>query len=278
MVQQEQRPANAKPFKIPGECEHCGSKIKKIGAILYCTGKLSCPAQRKGNITHFASKRAMRIDGLGVKQVEQLVTERLVTDVADLYILKNRREEILALERWAELSLENLLKEIEKSKETTLARLIYALGIQSVGEHLARVLANNYRTLEALMNTTKEKLIKTKTVGPETASSILKFFEEPHNKQVIKKLKLAGVIYKRHKNTRGKLIGLTFLFTGKLESWSRDKAKEMVEAEGGTAAVGINKKLNYLVVGANPSSKVEKAKKLGLEIIDEEAFKKLVCN
>ena len=261
---------------MPEACELCGSKVEKVGAILYCTGQLSCPAQLKGSITHFSSKRAMRIDGLGVKQVEQFVTEGLVTDVADLYYLKDKKEEILALERWAELSLNNLLKEIEKSKKPTLARLIYALGIRDVGEQTAKLLAEKYLTLEALMKADEEDLKETREIGPETATSILDFFAEAHNREVIDKLKGAGVRYEEVQGAKGRLAGLTFLFTGTLTTLSRDEAKNMVEAEGGTAATGLSKKVDYVVAGADPGSKLKKAKELGLKILDEDEFKRMV--
>jgi DNA ligase (NAD+) len=263
-------------FKMPEECQLCGSKIEKVGAIHFCTGKLACPAQLKGSIKHFASKRAMNVEGLGVKHVEQFVTEGLVVDVADLYYLKDKREEILALERWAELSLDNLLKEIDKSKETTLTRFIYALGIRDVGEHTAKVLAEKYGTLEGLIAAEEEDLLETREIGPETTASIRDFFAEKHNRKVIEKLEKAGVRYEEAKGAEGKLKGLKFLFTGTLKSISRDEAKNMVEAGGGTAAVGVSKKVDYVVAGTDPGSKLEKAKKMGLKIIGEDEFKGLV--
>ena len=265
----------AAPFKMPKECSLCGSKVEKVGVTRYCTGKLSCPAQLSGSIRHFASKRAMNIEGLGVKYVEQFVTEKLVTDVAGLYDLEWKKAEILALEGWAELSLDNLLGEIEKSKEPTLARLIYALGIRDVGEETAKVLANKYSTLEKLIKATEEDLKETREIGPETAASILDFFGEKHNKEVIEKLEKAGIKHKKAEKAEGKLAGLTFLFTGTLETLSRDEAKEMVEAGGGAAATGLSKKVDYVVAGVDPGSKLKKAKELGLKILDEDEFKGL---
>jgi DNA ligase (NAD+) len=217
----------------------------------------------------------MKIEGLGVKYVEQFVAEGLVADVADLYCLEGKKAEILALEGWAELSLENLLEEIDKSKETTLARLIYGLGIRAVGEQTAKVLADKYGTLEGLVATGEEVLLETREIGPKTAASILDFFAEMHNREVIRKLKEAGVKYKKVEKAKGKLAGLTFLFTGTLKTLSRDEAKEMVEAGGGTAATGMSKKVDYVVAGTEPGSKLKKAKELGLEIIDEGKFKEM---
>jgi len=273
-VIKEKRPHGTRPFKMPSACPVCGSAVEKIGAIHFCTGGLSCPAQIKETIAHFASKRAMDIDGLGGSHVEQFVDMGLIKDVADIYYLK--KADLLKLERWAEKSADNLLAAIEKSKQPSLDRLIFALGIHGVGEHMAKVLANEFGSIDAIIGAKEDELLATHEIGPETAQSVIDFFKEKHNLAVIEKLKKAGVEFKKAEMTKkGKFAGLTFLFTGSLNAFSRDEAKDLVEAAGGVAAESVSKKLDYVVVGQEPGSKYEKAKKLGLKIIDEEEFKKM---
>ncbi len=274
-VEKEKRPKGSvlKKFKMPEKCPVCRSKVEKIGAIHFCTGGLSCPAQLKRSIRHFASKRAMDIEGLGGKHVDRFVEEGLIKDVADIYYLK--RDAVLRLERWAEKSVLNLLGAIEASKDPPLEKFIYALGIRGVGEHMAGVLAGKFGNLEALMETGEEELLKVPDVGPETARSIRDFFLEEHNLKVLQKLRNYGVRPKSPERKRGKLKGLTFLFTGALNTLTRDEAKDMVVAEGGAAASAVSKKVDYVVAGTEPGSKLEKAREMGLKIIDEEEFKRI---
>ena len=216
----------------------------------------------------------MDIEGLGYKHIEQFVDYGLIMDVADLYYMK--KYDLLKLERWAEKSAENLIDAIEKSQTPTLPRLIYGLGIRQVGEHMAYVLAEEFGTLEAIMEADKERLLAVHDIGHETAESIFDFFQEPHNIKVIEKLKKAGVVFPQVKKIKGRLSGKTFLFTGALEPFSRDEAKELVEKYGGKVAESISKKVDYVVVGAEPGSKCDEAKKKGLNIINEDEFKKIV--
>jgi len=274
LVVREKRTGKEKPFKIPDKCPLCSSRVERVGAIHYCTGGLSCPAQVKETIKHFVSKRAMDIEGLGDKHIEQFVDDGLIKDVADLYSLK--KDDLLKLERWAEKSTDNLIDAIEKSKKPTLPKLVYALGIRQVGEHMAHVLAEEFGALEAIMRADKERLLSVHDIGPETAESIFDFFQEPHNVKVIEKLKKAGILFPQMKKVSGKLAGKTFLFTGTLESFSRDKAKELVEQQGGKAASSTSKNIDYVVAGTEPGSKYDKAKRLELKILTEEEFKKLV--
>ncbi len=278
MAIKEKRIGKERPYKIPEKCPLCGSKVERVGAIHYCTGGLSCPAQVKETIRHFVSKRAMDIEGLGYKHIEQFVDDGLIKDVADLYYLK--KDDLLKLERWGEKSADNLMDAIEKSKNPTLPRLIYALGIRQVGEHMAHVLSGEFGTLEEIIKADKERLLAVHEVGPETAEGIYDFFHEPHNIKVIEKLKKAGVVFpqikKRAPSGCGKLVGKTFIFTGTLESFTRDEAKEMVEREGGAIASGISKKIDHVVAGAEPGSKYDEAKRLGLNIITEEEFKRIL--
>ncbi|MBI3398145.1 MAG: NAD-dependent DNA ligase LigA [Deltaproteobacteria bacterium] len=286
MVIQEKRTGKEKTYTIHEECPSCHSKVEKIGAIHYCTGGLSCPAQVKETIKHFASKRAMDIEGLGDKHIEQFVDDGLIKDVADLYYLK--KENLLKLARWAEKSAENLIDAIGKSKHPTLPRLIYALGIRQVGEHTAHVLAEEFGTLEAILplypphgggqgeDAYKERLLSVHDIGPETAESIYDFFQEMHNIKVIEKLKKAGVVFPQMKKAVGKLTGKTFIFTGTLSSFTRDEAKKLVEKQGATIAPSISKKIDYVVVGAEPGSKCDEAKRLRLKILTEEEFRRML--
>ncbi len=275
-VLKDRRPAEGLPeFRMPDKCPECGSMVERIGAIHYCTGGLLCPAQLKESIRHFASKRAFDIEGLGAMHVDQFVESSLVKDVADIFLLT--KDGLLALERWGEKSAENLINAIEKSKHPTLERLIYALGIKQVGEHMARVLAEKFGDIHALARATKEGLEETYEIGPETATSIVDFFAEKHNIDVLHKLERAGVVFpKKERKKGGRLEGKVFLFTGSLKSFSRDEAKDLVEAEGGEAAGSVSKKVDFVVAGVEPGSKYEKAKKMGLKIIDEEEFKGMV--
>src|SRR3989338_3569563 len=267
MVIKEKRTGKEKTFKIPEKCPLCNSKVERIGAIHFCTGGLSCPAQVKETIKHFVSKRAMDIDGLGDKHIEQFVDDGLIKDVADLYYLK--KETLLKLERWAEKSADNLIDAIEKSKHPTLPRLIYVLGIRQVGEHMAHLVSDEFGALEAIMKADKERLLSVHDIGPETAESIYDFFQESHNIKVIEKLKKAGVIFPQMKKVAGKLAGKTFIFTGALSSFSRDEAKELVEKQGGNTTSNISKTIDYVIAGAEPGSKYDDAKRLGLKIISE---------
>lgn len=274
-VIKEKRPEGARKFQMPETCPECGSMVEKIGAIHFCMGGLLCPAQLKETIRHFASKRAMDIEGLGAMHVDHFVDEGLIKDVSDIYILKEKRDRLITLGGWGEKSVDKLLKAIDKSRHTTLERFIYALGIRGVGEHMARVLAERFGSLDALMNATEEELIQTREIGPETSHSIVDFFKEEHNRTVIQKLLERGIEIKALKR-KGELSGKVFVFTGALKSFSRDEAKTLVEEKGGEAAAGVSKKVDYVVAGEEAGSKLDKARELGLKIIDEEEFKRMV--
>ncbi|HID25929.1 MAG TPA: NAD-dependent DNA ligase LigA, partial [Thermoplasmata archaeon] len=276
-VLKDKRTGREKKFHIPSTCPVCGSEVVKEGAFYRCTGGLACIAHLKRSIAHFTSKGAMDIEGLGMKNVDLLIDSGLIKKVSDLYML--RKEDLLSLPRFAEKSAENLVESIEKSKSQSLARFIYALGIPNVGEHMARVLAEHFKSLSNLMNTSKEELLSIHEVGPETADSILLFFKEKTNREEIKRMKRLGVkatteVVREEK--RGVLDGKVFVFTGALKSFSRDEARSMVEELGGRAASSVSKNVDFVVVGENPGSKYDKAKKLGLKIIDEKEFKKMI--
>ncbi len=268
---------NRKPFRMPKHCPECGSAIHHVeGEVAYRCVNAACPAKRKESLLHFAGRHAMNIDGLGEKIVDQLVDKGLVKDVADLYSLK--LEDLAALERMAEKSAQNLLDEIEASKKNSLARLIYALGIQFVGERTAQLLAEHFSSLEELAAAKEEQLLEVPEVGPKVAASIAEFFSEPANLKLIKKLNKAGVhpTAEKRKVKSDKFAGKSFVFTGGLANRSREEAGEIVQQHGGKVSGSVSKKTDYVVVGTDPGSKYDKAKELGVTILTEAEFEKLV--
>ncbi len=274
----EKRPILAPEFVMPKRCPVCHSAIEKPEdeAIARCTGGLYCPAQRKRALLHFASRLALDIEGLGEKLVDQLVDGGLVQTPAGLYHLKLAR--VANLERMAEKSAANLLAAIEHSKATTLARFVYALGIRNVGEATAKDLARHFGSLEKLMQADAAALEMVGDVGPVVAASIRRFFEEPHNVEVIGKLLAAGV---RPAAEAGRaahlpLAGKTFVLTGTLPTLSRERAKELIEAAGGKVAGSVSKKTDYVVAGVDPGSKFDKAQELGVTILDETQLKEVL--
>jgi DNA ligase (NAD+) len=266
-----------KPFRMPKQCPECGSTIHHDeGEVAYRCVNAACPAKRRESILHFAGRHAMNIDGLGDKIVDQLVDKGLVRDVADLYSLK--LEEIAGLERMAEKSAQNLLDEIEASKKNSLARLIYALGIQFVGERTGQLLAEHFSSVEELTGATEGQLLEVPEVGPKVAASIVEFLSEPANRQLIKKLYKAGVhpTAEKRKVKSDKFVGKSFVFTGGLNNRSREEAGEIVQQHGGKVSGSVSKKTDYVVVGTDPGSKYDKAKELGLTILTESEFEKLL--
>jgi DNA ligase (NAD+) len=268
---------NRKPFKMPKNCPECGSAIHHVeGEVAYRCVNAACPAKRKESLLHFAGRHAMNIDGLGEKIVDQLVDKGLVKDFADLYSLK--LEDLAVLERMAEKSAQNLLDEIEASKKNSLARLIYALGIQFVGERTAQLLAEHFSSLEELAAAKEEQLLEVPEVGPKVAASIAEFFSEPANLKLIKKLSKAGVhpTAEKRKVKSDKFAGKSFVFTGGLANRSRQEAGEIVQQHGGKVSGSVSKKTDYVVVGTDPGSKYDKAKELGVTILSEPEFEKLL--
>jgi DNA ligase (NAD+) len=268
---------NRKPFHMPKKCPECGSAIHHVeGEVAYRCVNAACPAKRKESILHFASRHAMDIDGLGEKIVDQLVGKGMVKDVADLYALKE--EEVTALERMAEKSAQNLLEEIEASKKNSLARLIYALGIQFVGERTGQLLVEHFSSLEELAAAKEEELEQVPEVGPKVAASIVEFFSEPANRQLVKKLYKAGVrpTAEKREVKSDRFAGKSFVFTGGLANRTREEAGTIVQQHGGKVSGSVSKKTDYVVVGTDPGSKYEKAKELGVTILSESEFEKLV--
>jgi DNA ligase (NAD+) len=266
-----------KAFRMPKECPECGSAIHKVeGEVAYRCVNAACPAKRKESLLHYAGRHAMNIDGLGDKIVDQLVDKGLVKDVADLYSLK--LEEVANLERMAEKSAQNLLDEIETSKKNPLSRLIYALGIQFVGERTGQLLAEHYFSIEELAAAKAEDLEAVPEVGPKVSASIAEFFSEAANRSILKKLYKAGLrptAEKRELKSQ-KFAGKSFVFTGGLANRSREEAGELVQQHGGKISSSVSKKTDYVVVGTDPGSKHDKAKELGVHILSESDFDKLL--
>jgi len=266
-----------KPFRMPKNCPECGSAIHHVeGEVAYRCVNAACPAKRKESILHFAGRHAMDIDGLGEKIVDQLVDTGMVKDVADLYALKE--EEVAELERMAEKSAQNLLEEVAASKKNSLARLIYALGIQFVGERTGQLVAEHFSSLDELAAAREEELEQVPEVGPKVAASIVEFFSEPANRQLVKKLWKAGVrpTAEKREIKSDKFAGKSFVFTGTLANRTREEAEAIVVAHGGKVSGSVSKKTDYVVVGTDPGSKYDKAKELGVTILSEIEFEKLV--
>jgi len=243
-------------------------------AIHRCIG-LDCPAQLKGRIKHFASKRAMDIEGLGVKLIDQLVDKGLIKDVADIYYIK--KEQLIALERMADKSAQNIIDAMEASKTKPLSKFLYALGIRHVGETTAEDLARRFSRLDDFFHLSEEDLMELEGIGPEVSASVYQFFRDKKNKESIERLKKAGVkVIEPKVKEKGKLAGKTFLFTGALKSFGRDEARNLVESLGGMTASSLSKKVDFVVVGEDPGSKIDKAKELGIKILTEEEFKKMI--
>src|ERR1700720_2621646 len=270
--------ADRRPFRMPEKCPECGSTIHKApDTVAYRCVNAACPAKRRESLLHFAGRHAMNIDGLGEKIVDQLIEQGLVHDVADLYSLK--LDKLVALERFAEKSAQNLLDEIEASKKNSLARLIYALGISFVGERTGELLAGHFSSVEDLAAANQEQLEEVTEVGPKVAAAITEFFSEPANRQIIKKLHKAGVhpTMEKRQIKSDKFAGKSFVFTGGLANRSREDAAEIVKQHGGTISGSVSKKTNYVVVGTDPGSKHDKAKALGVTILTEKEFEKLLA-
>ena len=276
----ERRPANAQPFVMPTRCPECDSAIERLPdeAIARCTGGLVCPAQRKQALLHFAGRRAMNIEGLGEKLVDQLVDGGLVRTPADLYRLGLAH--LAALERMADKSAANVLAQIDRSKDTTLARFIFALGIRHVGEATARDLARHFGALDPLLDADAAALLEVPDVGPVLAEAIHDFFAEPHNREVIAQLRAAGVHWPEGPPQRaaaGPLAGVSVVLTGTLPTLSREAAKAMLEAAGAKVAGSVSAKTHYVVAGADAGSKLAKAESLGVPVLDEAGLHALLA-
>ncbi len=276
----DKRPPGAAEFSMPAHCPVCGSAVVREDgeADHRCTGGLFCAAQRKQALLHFASRRAMDIEGLGEKLVDQLVDGNVVKALPDLY--RMGFVSLAALERMADKSAQNLLDALEKSKHTTLARFLFALGIRHVGESTARDLARHFGTLDAILAATPEQLMQAPDVGPVVAESIHTFFAEPHNREVVEQLRAVGVTWPEGEPAPAALLplaGQTFVLTGTLPTLSRDEAKALLEAAGAKVSGSVSKKTHYVVAGEEAGSKLDKARELGVPVIDEAAMRAMLA-
>ena len=273
----DRRPQHTQPFEIPSRCPICDSHIERLvdEAIARCSGGLFCAAQRKQALLHFAHRRAMDIEGLGDKIVDQLVDLNLVRTPADLYRLGFSA--LANLERMGDKSADNLIRSIAQSKSTSLPRFIFGLGIRHVGESTAKDLAKYFGTMQALMDAQMEDLLTVNDVGPVVANSIISFMSESHNREVIEQLLASGIEFQVEKQIAGvDLSGQTFVLTGTLPTMSRDHAKALLEAAGAKVAGSVSQKTSYVVAGSDAGSKLEKANELGIPILDEDALMKIL--
>ena len=273
----KEKRANVSDFNMPNVCPVCGSDVvRQEGEAVYrCIGGLSCSAQNIQAIIHFASRKAMNIDGLGDKLIIQLTESGLISTVADLYSLS--KEQLVTLERMGEKSAENLIVALEKSKKTTLERFIYAMGIREVGEATARTLAMRYKSLELIEQATTGELETISDVGPVVAFNIYSFFQQKHNLEIIQRLLLAGIYWENNEDEINLIFsGMSFVLTGSLQVMTRDEAKQKLISLGAKVTGSVSKKTNYVVYGENAGSKYEKAIELGITTLNEESFIKML--
>ena len=273
-VIKSKRPDSVVPFKMPTNCPVCDSNLvrEEGGAVLRCLAGNMCSAQKKQSIMHFVSRKAMDIDGLGEKIIDQLIENEIISDVSDLYFLEINQ--LLSLDRFAEKSAQNLIDSINKSKLTTFPRFLYALGIRGVGESTARDLAKEFGTIQSLMNQTKDKLSDIKDIGPTVSSFTYEFFKARTNRDLIEKLSKGGVTYPVQVEKKVKLVheihAKTFVLTGTLPTLKRDEAKEIIMQHGGKVASSVSKKTSYLLAGKDAGSKLETAHSMNVEVIKEQ--------
>jgi DNA ligase (NAD+) len=271
----EKRPKNARVFSMPDKCPECGSRVERIeGEVDVRCVDVNCPSKFYESVLHYAGRRAMDIEGLGEKRVEMLIQMGLLKRLGDLYTLHRHRKKLEEIERQGEKSIDNLLSAVETSKKAGLARFLFGLGIRFVGEATARHLAHHFGTLEAVMNASTEDLVGVEEVGPKVATAIHAFFARHENRSEMKRLQELGVEtehVRAKKSSRAQAFdGLTFVVTGTLEKLSRDEVKEYIESLGGKVTASVSAKTDFLVVGADPGSKLGKAETLGVKVLTEQ--------
>ncbi|HEX5315218.1 MAG TPA: NAD-dependent DNA ligase LigA, partial [Candidatus Kapabacteria bacterium] len=288
-VDLEQRPKSAQIYKFPSMCPECNSElVRPPGEVNWYCENPECPAQVIGRITHFASRGAMDIAGLGDQSVEQLVAAGLLQNVADIYDLKDHRAELIALERMGEKKVENLLSGIEQSKQRPTARFLFALGIRHAGTSVAKLLTGEFGAIDAIAEASEEAIDAIPGIGPEIAASVVAYFRKEKNQELLERLRQAGLPFGSRSSVRKKgepnalfsqegtvdnfFAGKTFVLTGTLTSMTRDEAKEKIESLGGKVTGSVSKKTDYVVAGAEAGSKLTKAEELGVKILAEDAF------
>ncbi len=274
----DKRPADSVETIPPEKCPVCGEQlfnpIDEVG--LYCENS-SCPARIKGSITHFSSRQAMDIEGLGEAVIDIFVENKLLTNYADIYELKNKKNDLVSLERFGEKSVENLLSAIERSKEKPFEKVLFALGIRFVGAGVAKKLVRAFKDIDELIGAETEKIETIPDIGPAVSGSLKRFFSLPKNIEIIERLKNYGLKFEADEIEVGdKLAGKTFVLTGTLPNFTREEAKELIEKKGGKVTSSVSKKTSFILAGSDPGSKLEKGKKLGVKIIDEEEFLQMV--
>ena len=276
VVEDKDHPRGTRKFRFPTHCPECNSEIVRTeGEVDYRCVNVDCPARLTGSLLHFASRGVMNIEGLGEALVAQLLDRGLVRSIADLYSLT--AEQLLSLERVGQKSADNLLEEIARSKNAGLARVLYGLGIRFVGERTAQLLADEFGSVEALMNATPEELERVNEVGPRVSEAIREFFDEKKNRDLVHKLEKAGLTFTAEKRKKtSQLEGLTFVLTGTLPNLSREDAKARIESAGGRVSGSVSKKTNYVVAGEDAGSKLDKARELGVRVIDEAALETML--
>ena len=276
VIDDQDHPRGHQTFHMPENCPVCGTKVVKTeGEVDYRCVNANCPAKLRETILHFASRGVMNIDGMGDALVTQLTDRGMVKNVADIYRLT--KSDLLSLERMGDKSAQNVLDEVEDSKKLPLERVIFGLGIRFVGERTAQFLAEHFGSIDALMDASLEELEDVNEVGPRIAESIREFFDEPRNRELIERLRDAGLTFAGKKRDRGtRLAGKTFVLTGTLAKYSRDEAKKLIEDAGGRVSGSVSKKTDYVVAGSDAGSKLDKAKELGVPVIEEAEMERLV--
>jgi DNA ligase (NAD+) len=276
VIDDKEHPRGTKSFHMPERCPVCGGHVVRTeGEADHRCVNANCPAKLRESVLHFASRSVMNIEGMGDALVNQLTDRGFVKNVADIYRLS--KDDLLKLERMGDKSAQNVLNEIEASKTLPLERVIYGLGIRFVGERTAELLAEHFGSLDAIMKAGEEELQEVNEVGPRIAKSIVEFFQEPRNRELVEQLRKAGLTFTGNKKERGtKLAGKTFVLTGTLSRYSRDEAKKMIEDAGGRVSGSVSKKTDYVVAGTDAGSKLDKAKELGVEVVGENEMEALI--
>lgn len=279
-VVKEQRPKNSKPFKMPEKCPVCKQPLHRPEgeANYYCTNSL-CAAQVQGRMEHFVARTAMDIEGLGFQIIEKFIQLGYLKDVTDIYTLYKKEKELKAIERFGEKSIDNILNSVERSKQRPFEKVLYAIGIRHVGDRTARILAKHFKSIDKIIAASKDEIESIHEIGPRIAESVYDFFRTKSNLQMVEKLRKAGLQFEIEKSAAAasnKLEGLTFVVTGTLEKYRREEVEELIESLGGKAASSVSKKTNYVLAGAEAGSKLKKAEALGVKVIDEAEFDKMI--